>query len=99
MANIIRLKDLNLNKHHLDSWKTGKICCPNVGCEGKILEANGIRQHYCIVHHMTTCQNSDIEENIIAGKKLLRCLVAEETMKNLKLLSDARMKQVRIVVK
>ena len=67
------------------------VCCSNVKCEGKLFELSGLCQHYRIVHD--TCEN--IDQNILSGKKLVRELAAEETMTNLKELSDTRMKQVR----
>ena len=94
MANVIRLKHISATKLYLNAWMTGKVCCTDVKCEGIIFELNGICHHYRIMHDI--CQNA--EKKIMAGKKLLCELAADETMKSLKMLSDMSMRQVRIVV-
>ena len=91
MAGILWLGDIGASKYYLNAWAIGNFCCPNVGRKSRILfEPNGLCQHYRIIH-----PKCSFDGKIIEGKKMLRELLAEETLGNLKKLSDMRTKKVR----
>ena len=95
---IIRLRDIEhlVTNTYQDVWKSGKVCCPREDCVSKSLLfcCDGLCHHYRIHHTRVSCS----DEQRIQGKDMLGKLVAAETLKNLSILFQKRLQQIRLML-